>query len=586
MTHLHPVKALTGSIVLASALLVTTMPAQALRVPLVTNECSVASFGAGNSSGLTYNSSSGLFALTDDSDDVVYVFDGGCNVHSTFSASDVGSTAPQGIAYDSVNDRYAIVDNSADEVFFTDASGAFVGQCDLQAVGSTDPRGIGYAEGLDTFAINDASADEVLIIDDDELGGGPCNVLNVFDAAAFGSTSGQAITYVDGPNQYAQLDGADEVFIVDQAFLLQDQYDTINGFGSGSGEGIAYVSATQSYYFVDSSTDLFTEVDANGTSEFWCSTVAVGSTSPVDVVFVSGEIAVVDDGTDTVYVLNAATCGLVRLFNISILGIANPAGMTYIPETDQLAITDTTDDEVYFVGYTSTALEGQCDTAGVGLRVVTGIDFIGGLDLLVMTDSAVNSTAVTDLDCNPINQNSLRTLGAGAIDALASQAVGYQGGLGRFLIVDNSDDQVYLNDYEGLLETQFDLRGLNLGDVTGIAALPGGVTYLLSVNDLDAVFRLDVPGLNEAASLSGRYVSAGLGVSIILYERGEGRITGSVLLPATTLPVFGQFDASSGSISFGVETPAGAPVVLPGNVSADLNTIALPPPLGVLTRTF
>jgi DNA-binding beta-propeller fold protein YncE len=578
-----------GRAMLCAGLLMLSVGAHATRVPLVLSQCSLAESGAASPSGITFNTSTAKFAVTDDSDDLVYLLNADCSVDSTFSTSVLGSNSPQGIAYDPVNDGYAIVDNSADEVFFADAAGDFVGRCDTAAIGATGPSGITYRSDSNLFVLVDSTADQAYVIDRSVLSGEACNVIDEFDTGVFGSNAPVGLTFVPGTGQFVEVDsGVDEVFILSNTFLLQDQFDTSAGFGSSSPEGIVYLPGTGTYYTIDSGTDLLTELDAEGTSALFCSTAAVGANSVVDIAVKpgSGEIAVVDSAVDTVYILDDSTCALVRTFGIGGAEINAPAGMAYLPTTDQLVIADTSDDALYFVGYTSTLLEDQCDVGGLGLEVINGVDYIPGLERLVLTDAGNDATVVTDLDCNVIQQASLAFFGNRTGDAVTSSAVAYQSGLGRYMVVDSSDDQVYLQTVEGLIERDFDLLSLGIDTSTGVTALPDGETWLFTDSSDDAIYRLVLPALKDAQSISGTFTSTGLGLTSVLYDRGEGRLSGALLLPSGAIPLFGQYTEQAARISFGIELPNGNPLVFSGTVSADLNTITLPPPLGALIRTF
>ncbi|GBD97172.1 MAG TPA: hypothetical protein ENG83_02200 [Nitrospirae bacterium] len=570
----------------------------AKQLPITTNSCSVADFGSANSTGLGYNSASGSLAVTDSYDDEVYIYDSDCNLISSFDTASFALPAwePEDITYNPADAMYAIVDAYQDEVYFTDTTGTVLGNCDIAVLGSTSPRGIAYNTTSDNYAITDNGTDKVYIIDDSVMNGGSCNQLNQFDTIVFGSDNPNDITYLQDTDEYAVADWNDtEIYIISTSGSLRTQFDTYYGLGNSYPAGVVYVSSEKRYYIVDNYNVSY-QVDARGTSEFLCDTGGLGSPDPSDVTFNPGtnEIAFVDNTSDTVYILDlidfggTLICVPDRQFSTLTFGSDNPTGIAYIPTTNQLAITDYYDHEIYFVGYDSETLEDQCDTGALGMHYPQGIDYIAQLDKLVVVNDQDDALFLMDRStCEPVNQNALDTLelwgGGTSIPGAAFQAGG-----GRFLVADNSYDEVYISNFEGFRERRFDTYGLGLATISGLTPMPGGEQFLVTDAGLDDIYIWTIPLLKEAPfSISGQYTSSGLGGTMMLFERGGGHFTGTFDTGTITAPIFGYYDAATGNISLGGTLPNGVPMVWKGTVSSDLNTITLTgSPIGTLTRVY
>lgn len=84
---------------------------------------------------------------------------------------------------------------------------------------------------------------------------------------------------------------------------------------------------------------------------------------------------------------------------------------------------------------------------------------------------------------------------------------------------------------------------------------------------------------------SGLYLH-GSTAHAVVWERGEGRITGTAFLGGPAgLPVFGAFVGGAGGLAVGAVSPGGTPVAFGIGVSSDRTTIFAPAPVGTLLRS-
>lgn len=573
------------SIACALALLLTPR-AEALRVPLLDGSCDLAGGGITNPTSIAMQPGVG-FAVADATSDTVTRFDLNCGVLAFFSTSAFGSTQPNGITYDTTSGEYVLVDSSADEVYFASTTGLLNGSCDLAAIGITAPSGIAHDPISNTYAITDTTQDEVFLVDGSVTNGSSCNLVGQFDTTTFGSTSPSDVAYLPGTDEFAVVDSsADEVFLVSKLGVLADQFDTASGFGSTNPTGIVYDFTNDRYHVVDSSADEQLIVDARGTTSFACDTSLFLSNAPHGATInpSTGELAFVDDVTDQVYIINPSTCTLIRQIGLGLVGATDPSGVAYLPLTNELAVSDDSGNEVYFINYSSGLLTSQCDTASRGIDSPSGIDYLPDLDLLVVSTNTEDGWAIMDVGCNPMHVRH-----AGMLEKSTSgtnpRDIAYFAGGGNFLIADSSADEVYVANFEGVAERHFDTQGLgltNLSSITANPAVPG--EFIVMDDSLDEIHTINIPALLEPVSLSGKFTSASS--TVYLFERGDGRVTGSAFIGGSSLPVFGEYIGGAGGLAIGAVTVGGTPVSFGIGVSGDLNTISAPPPVGTLTRTY
>ncbi|MCA9490672.1 MAG: hypothetical protein KC621_12160 [Myxococcales bacterium] len=528
----------------------------------------------------------GGFAITDATTDTVTRFDRSCHVLSSFSTGGFGALSVTGIAYDPTTSGYALLNDQGDELYYVTTGGVVTGQCDLAAPGVTGGQGIAYDAVAGVFAVVDSTADRVFTVDRSVTNGGPCNVLGSFDTSAFGATNPSDIAWVSATDELAILDStADEVFVVDKTGVLQDRFDTGNGFGATTPTGLVYDVLSSRYQVVDSQVRQQFTVDVRGSASLACATSSWSSLSPQGLTVhpSTGDWIVVDNGNDRVSIVDPLTCTETRQIDLAAMGATDGTGVAYLPLTNELVVTHQAGHELFFLDYDTGTLGSRCAVDEQGIVSPTGVAYLPDLDLLAVS-STVSGWLLLDAGCNVQHARSTRMLHIGPGSTAAPRDIAYHAGQGTFLVLDDNADEVYVSSFEGTPERRFDTAGLGLTSVMGVAAtgVPGRVLVLDS--GLDEIHAFDLPALTEALSLSGRFVSPS--TTLYLWERGDGRVTGTALVGANTLPVFGQFDGGVGNLAIGAVTPLGAPVSFSIAVSADLDTISAPPPVGTLTRQY
>ncbi|MEM9385068.1 MAG: hypothetical protein AAGA68_08395 [Pseudomonadota bacterium] len=565
-----------ASLLSAAALGLVGASVPAERVPYVKSACRLDDAGIVSPSGLTFDSAIRRFAVVDDVRAAVSIVGFTCSVESEFSTAVFGSDDPQGVTYNSATQHYVIVDGRAAELYVANSDGSFVGSCDLAELGVVDPTDVTYRNGADAYIVTDPTLDEAVVVRLGQLGGEPCVQLNSFDLGEIGATSAQAIEYVAALDQYLLGDTAvDKVGLYDTSFSVIDTFDTGVGYDSANLEGVTYVAFRDSVYSVDAETKLLTELDINGTAEDLC---VIGERSVAGFSYIksTNQYIWVNNSTNLAVVADAETCAVDRTLPVA----PSVSDIAYVSADNQLAVAS--NGTVTLLDFDSAVEESVCSLREVGLSAVSGIDAIDGLGQFVVVDRDANAIAVIDAECNLLRTASLERNGSQVV-ARAPDGVGYDSALGRTLVLSGTD-RVFVIDSSGRAQTDFYRAGAGADE--GIANLNSGSAFSVLVDRIfeHAIIRFDVPRIPPVGSISGSFRSTALGVDVVLFDRGEGRVTGAVLLPDAQLPVFGQRTGSRVSLSF--ETAEGAPGNSSGSVSADLNVLNLSAPLGVLTRNL
>ncbi len=554
-------------------------PVWAVRVPIVTASCAIADFGSEDPAGMTFNANTGHLVIVDPIAGAALSVDATCQLASSFSLAALGSVLPSGIAHDPDESTFAIVDSLEMEVFFADEFGNSRGHCDLAVLNVPVPRGITFNRSDGVYAIVSDGTDEVILIDDTETTGQPCNLINRTALQGLGEVSPSSIAYLEDSAQYAIADfDRDLVLLVDTAFDRQDSFETFWGVGSSLPTGLAYDPARQRFFLVDANADRLFDVDARGTSTLMCSTPALGLVSPQGIAFnpETSELILVDDRADAVFIVDSATCTLVRQFDIApVVTVAR--GIAYLPNQDLLAIRSSVDPRLHLFNYTTGSLVSQCDSETS--FAVGDLEALTDFDLIAINDE--NAFKLVDRACRPQHQHSTRVLGD--ISAPFASTLAFNPVVGNFLMT--GSDRAYVLNFEGLNRFDFDLIGIGLGGAVkeGLTYVRGGSEFFFVESSQDNIYHWDIPLLSEPTSLSGRYRSAS-GTTVVLLERGDGSLSGLLELPVVELPLYGHVDVARRAIEIGFQPPQGNPVSVSGTVSADLNQLVFPPPLGTLTR--
>ncbi len=561
-------------VVVGAGLVACGDTALAVRLPIEMSVCSTGSFGAVAAAGMTFNTNSERFAVMDTLAAEVFLVDSACNLDSSFSLTTLGIDSASAIAHDAANARYAIVDGQG--LLLVDEVGALLGQCDLAALGIVEPTAIAFNSASAQYVVIDDASDDASLIEVEV--DGACSLDTRVDVAGAGLTSAVSMTYLADARQYAAIDAAaGKVLLLDASFALQDEFDTAGGIGAVAAVGLAYLAARDRFYLVDGEVDRLIEVDARGTSELKC---------PHDVSLPRGvafnpeteEIAIVDEELLAVHIIDAPSCTPVRLIDLAAFGITDPEGITYRAPADQLVVAQHTQDpRLFLLDYENAQLESTCRTDRVGLTGLTGLTWVPEIDWLATGNQL--AYAFVKPNCDMTHQHSTSLI------ADLGQSIGvvdfaFNPGAGTLLFLDLAS--VFVLNFEGLSEHEFATPPAQ-GSFRGLTRARGGDTFYALTSD--AVYEWRVPLLEEPVSLSGLFVTP-TGITVVLFERGSGHLSGALNLAGAELPVFGRFDAARKTVAFSFRRPSGSVVTLAGSVSPDLSEIALPPPLGTLTRRY
>lgn len=373
-------------------------------IPVIVGEFDIPVWWSNNPSGLAYNTLTDQYAITDPTDDEVYIVDNQGELVSQFDTSGYPSANPLGIAYDSIADEYAIVDSTADEIYFVSTAGVLSSQCDTAGVGILNPRGIAFNSATGFFAVIDSSLDEVFILN------GACAIQAQFDLSSVGATNAQGITYRADTNQYEVVDStADEFYIFDASVgglgALVSQFDIGGSKINLPGGGLAHNPDDRVSAITYTTWDQVFLVDFRGTLVSTFDTEILSIQNPSDLAYntATDRLLITDDVLNTVLFVNPTTGTTTGFCSLVILGALNAHGIAYLAGTNELAITDQTTDEVYI---TPTSCIGgtSFDTGNMQSETPSGI----GVDLifgaLMLTDTQDDAIRTTDTAGNLVAQ--------------------------------------------------------------------------------------------------------------------------------------------------------------------------------------
>jgi hypothetical protein len=278
-----------------------------------------------------------------------------------------------------------------------------------------------------------------------------------------------------------------------------------------------------------------------------------------------------------------AACNVIRTIDMSALGIADAQGITFDERTNALVVGDAAAAEIVWLDYATLERRASCTTTQHALREPgPGLDDFAALGWVLVDDRASGVTSVPfviDADCNVVTY--LPAYPLGTWDSFGTTAATFHPQRGGFLYHSTQERELASTTFEGVVRAVgADLIGAQLTDVL---VLPGTRAFL-ALTDEGRVYDGDAPGLAAPRGVGGTFRSAS-GVLVVLFDRGDGAFSGIARLPAGDQPVFGAFERQGLTISFGVGTGDDYARVT-GTVSEDFMQIALPPPLGTLTRTF
>ncbi|MCB9687437.1 MAG: hypothetical protein H6738_04025 [Alphaproteobacteria bacterium] len=518
------------------------------------------------------------YALASGLRDQVQTFDADCvPVGPAFDTTAFGADDVQGIAWDEAAGRYALVDATDDEVYFVTATGTLVGRCDLAALGATSATGIAYDATAGVYAVTDNVRDRVYLIDDTQLAGGTCAAVGTFQTSAFGSTGPEDITWDPVADQLLIYDmETEQIYFTTTAGVVVDTMPTT---ATSNGRIGLAMDPVRDRLIIDG--DRFQPLDIRGTIEPGCSTSGFTSREPTGLAVnaSTGDLAFVAGIQDWIYVMDPDTCAQVT--RIATPGVGTATGLAYLEPTNEYVVGDDTD-HLYFFDATTGASRGQCTFPFT--FEISGLDALPELGLIAVSSRRSDASwFLADRTCRPIHAR-----GAGPYvhgGSIHLEGLAWHRGTGTFVVTELSSDDLLQLSFEGSLLRRFDLASVGVHDARGLVAVPGDAQrwYLVDYALLE-VERLDMPAMSETTSWSGRFTSAT--ATLYLWDRGEGRVTGTAFVGSDTYPVFGEIVGATGTLSIGTLTTTGGAVGFPITASLDHTTLIAPPPVGTLTRAW
>ncbi len=537
------------------------------RVPLQDGVCDLAAVGISDPEAMTYNPAAGL-AIVDGNGQRVRFVDTTCaQTRAGFSTS-AYSTDPVGLTWAEDLGEYAIVDRSGAELYFTNGNGARTGSCDLATVGLPSPSGVARDVARGYYVVTDNTRGTVVVVDETSRAGGSCTLVS-----SFGTQGGAQDVAIDPLGRPALLNST-LVQMVDSAGRVEDQFDLFRTVSDD--DGLVWDPNADDRVFTVSGSKLYT-LDLRGTATQVCSTripaqgLSAGPTA--------GQLLVADGTNHAALVIDAATCAMVRSVDLRPAGVNQPSDVALDPTTGELVVTDQQNNELFFVDAVSGALVSRCEMEGTGLSSPTGVEVLADLDLLAVTSDSKDTWALLDRSCALVHVRSTNALGDDAGSMTSPEDLGWLPTTGQ--LVATSNENLAIVDFEGATRRFFTLQEFGRG-ARGVAADPANPASFYAIDGSGNLIHVDLPALAEDPTASGRYASAT--ATAYLWERGDGRVTGTAIVNGDTMPLFGQISITGGTLTIGTITTAGTGLVLPVTVSPDFGTLTAPAPVGVLTR--
>ncbi len=345
---------------------------------------------------------------------------------------------------------------------------------------------------------------------------------------------------------------------------------------SGDDDGAAWDPAATDRVLVVNGSTLY-RIDARATLSSVCNTQlsSVGgmSSGPVP-----GQVLIADTNNDDVLFYDTDSCTLAR--TVSASAVPSFSGAAWDPTNNEIVAAGggQFDGGLYFLEGTTGALVSTCRTAGTSVDWPSGVEMLPELDLIAVSSRTRDSWALLDRSCTPVHVRSTSVL-ADQVGSLSEPVdIGWLPAMGHFVATSNGN--IGVAEFEGTARAFFQLRNDGQGS-DGVAAIPGFPSAFLSIR-YGTISRIDVPALADDPTISGRYRSAG--AEFLLWDRGNGRVTGVALVNGDTLPLFGQLTDADTRLVLSTLSGTGAPLTVELAVSADLMTLTGPGPIGVLTR--
>jgi DNA-binding beta-propeller fold protein YncE len=454
--------------------------------------------GSDTSEGIAFIPSTGDYAIIDSTnlDEKVFIVNSSGILQSQFDLTYNLNPNPSGITYittGSLAGNFAVVDDTADDIFIIDSSGVLQSQCDISGK-STSPQGIAYDPSTGYFAVVDNSADEVFFFDT------ACVFQFQFDTSGFSGSPG-GVTYIDTGSfagNFAIVDRGTprEVSIVTPAGVVQHQFSAV--FVSTSPIGIVFNPNTENFAIVDNNSDEVFSLNGEGSLAGGFQTSIFGSFAPKSISFIptSGNFAVVDDGEDEVYIVNSSGTLQDQCDISAFSGAAR--GITYISSgtyAGKFAIVDATLLELFIIDMEDPvcSVVDQFDIGTFGISSVnpTGVVYLPDERSFVITDANRDAAFILD----PSRPGRLRSQAStSAFTSTSPQGIALLSDTGNAAFVDNSLDEVFITNSDGIILARFDTAPFS-SNPQGIAFdVANELLVILDGTSLNVTF-VDLPSL-------------------------------------------------------------------------------------------
>lgn len=362
-------------------------------------QCDGAAIGATLPGGITYNSSAGKYALVDSASDKVYIIDESvmdgapCNVTDEFFTITFASDNPRGITYLSDTNQYAVTDMTDDIVYIISDAGVLQDQFEIRyGVGANNAQGITYDAGRERYFISDYSTD--LVYETDARGTSSL----LCDTAGLGATSPKGVTYNNNTSQIIFVDnGTDIVYILNSDCSFDRLFYTTD-FGSNNPTDILYLPDTNQLAITDATDDeiYFVGYDSGGV-ESQCDTNSLGilNLSGIAYIPVLDQLAVTDDYRESLFLLDRTTCRIVTQNTLSAINSGawpDTTGVLFHKGDGTFITTDYSADDVIISNFEGSLMERRFDTYGLGLGSIQGITpLLSGGDSFLVVDNVADA---------------------------------------------------------------------------------------------------------------------------------------------------------------------------------------------------
>ncbi len=548
----------------------------ALVAPVQTDRCDVSKVGVGAPSGLAYNPLIDALVVTDIDLQQAFVLSKTCEL---FDVLELPGTTPTGITFDPIDRRYVVLDGNAARLHFVALDGGGQGSCSLDGVG--DAKGITYDPSVGALAVLSDGSDELLRVATTVTDHGPCPVLSRDSLALLGITHSDGLTFDAVSQRLIVVDGlTDEVWRLTPTLELVDSFGIGVALNAGLSAGMTFDSGSNRYYIVDEFDLVIREVDARGSAQFKCSLNPIVDHEIIGAVLNStdGVLVLLHDepaGRELLYV-REDTCEIIRRVNIGVQGAQLPSGVGWDRLTREIVVSDPAADALFFFDYDSGERVDSCSTLDPGFFGSAGVSVIPEFGWYLLTDSG-DTIVVLNRNCEHITQNSTRFFGGEEPGDIT-----YRQRDGRALVVGRSPNNVYVVTLDGRSDVVINNPATR---VSAAIVLPEPARFLTVDEDGLNFFEFYIPLLEETQSLSGSY-RGGLSKLLTLLPLGDGFFSARLDLDERAPPTWAYWQPDTRRLQLTIRDDSGEALTLIGVVSADMNRITFPAPIGNLIRVL